>query len=157
MGTAETVAAALEELRLAEARLERRREALSEASAIERSVLRRVFELDDVDAPPTPSELAEHVGLSRPAMSVLLKRMDAGGLVRLRQHPDDGRSKIVLPRSRNDHLAGDDALTDDIRKVAAQLTKDEAAVVTRFLEELRGVVDRSTPVEREAVLTAGPA
>ncbi|MFC7431971.1 MULTISPECIES: MarR family winged helix-turn-helix transcriptional regulator [unclassified Agrococcus] len=147
-----TVAEALEELRLAEARLERRREALSEPGDIERSVLRHVFACADRDDPATPSELAVHVGLSRPAISTMLRRLEHEGLVALRPHPGDGRSKIVLPVSRNDHLDGDDALTDGIRAVAARLSHDEAQTVARFLDELREVVDRSTPVDRAAAL-----
>ncbi|MFM2475330.1 MarR family winged helix-turn-helix transcriptional regulator, partial [Burkholderia cenocepacia] len=144
-----TVAEALEELRLAEARLERRRESLAQPSAIERSVLRWVFERADEHDPATPSDLAEHVGLTRPAMSILLRRMESGGLVVLRPHPGDGRSKIVLPMSRNDHLDGDDALTDDIRAVASRLSSQQASLVVGFLEDLREVVDRTTPLPRD--------
>ncbi len=147
-----TVAQALEELRLAEARLERRRDARSQPGEIERAVLRHVFARADADDPATPSELAVHVGLSRPAISTMLRRLEHEGLVALRPHPEDGRSKIVLPVSRNDHLDGDDALTDDIREVAARLSHDQSRAVVGFLEELREVVDRSTPVDRAAAL-----
>lgn len=137
---------------MAEARLERRREALAQPSAIERAVLRRVFERADAQDPATPSDLAEHVGLTRPAMSILLRRMESTGLVVLRPHPGDGRSKIVLPLSRNDHLDGDDALTDDIRAVAARLSSHEADLVVDFLEGLREVIDRTTQLPRAEAL-----
>ena len=157
MSDASAVAAALEELRLAEARLERRRDAVHAPSALERSILRCIFDRADGGDPVTPSELAEHVGLTRPAMSILLRRMESGGLVVLRPHPADGRSKIVLPMSRNDHLDGDDALTDDIRAVASRLSTQQADLVVGFLEDLREVVDRTTPLPRDEALQERPA
>lgn len=139
------VAAALEELRLAEARLERRREVTASPSAIERSVLRYVFERADDDEAATPSEIAEHVGLTRPAVSLVLRQLEEQRLIRTEVHPRDGRSKRVLPVSRNDHLDGDDALTDRIRAAASTLDARDGEVVLGFLEQLREVIDRADP------------
>lgn len=138
------VAEAVERLRLAEARLERRRESSSEPSPIERAALRFVFERADHGDPTTPSELGEFIGLSRSAITALVGRFSAQGLVAVRPHPVDGRSKILLPSDRNDHLDGDDDLTDEIRTVADELSQRDADVVVGFLDRLCELVDLRT-------------
>lgn len=139
------VAAALEELRLAEARLERRRDRANEPSARERSTLRYVFERADASDLATPSEIAEHIGMSRPATSLMLTRLVDQRLVALRPDAGDGRSKRVVPLSRNDHLGGDDDVTDRIRSAASELDERDARVIVDFLEHLRELIDRSGP------------
>ena len=138
-----SVAYAIEELRLAEMRLDRRRETASKPSATERAVLRHTFERSDAGDPATPSDLADYVGLSRSAISIMLRRLERQGLVRTLRHPGDGRRRVVMPVSRNDHLGGDNLLTDRIREVTRRLTDEQAAFVTDLLEELREVVDRT--------------
>lgn len=143
MDDSASVAYALEDLRLAESRLERRREAISAPSATERAALRFVFERYDGGEPACPSELADHLGVSRSAISLLVRRLTSEGMLRIEQHVKDGRKRILVPVSRNDHLDGDDALTDRMRAVASRLTGEEARVVAAFLEELREVIDRT--------------
>lgn len=143
MDDSASVAYALEDLRLAESRLERRREAISAPSATDRAALRFAFERYDGGDAASPSDLADHLGLSRSAVSLMLRRLVEAGTLRLELHPHDGRKRMLVPVSRNDHLDGDDALTDRMRAVASRLSGDEARVVTAFLEELREVIDRT--------------
>lgn len=138
------VAWALEELRLAEARLDRRRQGRTPTSR-ERAAARFVFERADVDDPATPSELADHLGISQSTASELIARLVDDGIVATRPHPDDGRSKVLSPVNRNDHVEGEDALTDEIRVAVGRLTDDQAVAVRDFLEHLRELVDRAEP------------
>lgn len=145
MTTLPPVAAALEELRLAESRLERRRDLANSPSSTERSALRYVFDRADAGELATPSEIAEHIGMSRAGITLMLTRLINQRLVALRPNPGDRRSKQVIPLSRNDHLDGDDALTDSIRAAALALTEHESEIITDFLEHLREMIDRSGP------------
>lgn len=138
------VAEAIERLRLAEARLERRRESSTQPSPLERAGLRFVFERADADDPATPSELAHFLGISRSSATGLIERFAEEGLLTVQPHPDDGRSKVLMPTDRNDHLDGDDDLTDEIRRVAHDLSDDDADVVTGFIERLCELVDHRT-------------
>lgn len=138
------VAEAVERLRLAEARLERRRESWRQPSPLERAGLRFVFERADVDDPATPSKLAEFLGISRSGATAFVERFVDEGLVTAQPHPVDGRSKVLLPTDRNDHLDGDDDLTDEIRRVAHLLGDADADVVTAFLDRLCELVDHRT-------------
>ena len=138
------VAWALEELRLAEARLDRRRQGRAPTSR-ERAATRYVFERDDAGDPATPSELAEHLGISQSTASELIAKLVDDGIVATRQHPRDGRSKVLSPVNRNDHIEGDDALTDEIREAVAHLDDAQARGVREFLEHLRELVDRAQP------------
>lgn len=138
------VAWALEELRLAEARLDRRRQGRAPTSR-DRAATRWIFERDDLGDPATPSELAEHLGISPSTASELIARLVGDGIIATRQHPHDRRSKVLSPMNRNDHLEGDDALTDEIRTAVARLTDDQAVGVRDFLDHLRELVDRAEP------------
>ncbi|WP_157674708.1 MarR family winged helix-turn-helix transcriptional regulator [Agrococcus jejuensis] len=135
---------ALEELRLAEARLDRRRQGRAPTSR-ERAATRWIFERDDAGDPATPSELAEHLGISQSTASELIAKLVDDGIVATRQHPRDGRSKVLSPMNRNDHIEGDDALTDEIRIAVAHLTDEQAIAVRDFLDHLRELVDRAEP------------
>ena len=138
------VAWALEELRLAEARLDRRRQGRAPSSR-ERAATRYVFERDDAGDPVTPRELADHLGISASTASELIGRLVDDGILATRQHPHDGRSKVLSPMNRNDHIEGDDALTDEIRVAVAHLSDEQAQGVRDFLEHLRELVDRAEP------------
>lgn len=136
------VAQSLEELRLAEARLERRRHAWLEPGFRERVAARFVFERADAGDPATPAELAAHMGVSRATVTGLIRRLVVGGIVTTRVHATDGRSKLLHPVDRNDHVDGDDPVTDSIREIATGLSDRDAVVVRDFLERLRETVDR---------------
>ena len=136
------VAWALEELRLAESRLDRRRQGHA-PTARDRAATRYVFERDDDGDPATPGELAEHLGISQSTASELIARLVEDGVIATRPHPSDRRSKVLSPVNRNDHVEGEDALTDEIRVAVSRLTDDQALAVREFLEHLRELVDRA--------------
>lgn len=138
------VAWALEELRLAESRLDRRRQGRTPSSR-DRAAARYVLERADDDDPATPRQLAEHLGISQSTASELVARLVAEGVVATHEHPTDGRSKVLMPVSRNDHIDGEDALTDEIRTAVGRLSDDQAQGVRDFLEHLRELVDRAAP------------
>lgn len=47
------------------------------------------------DGQSSPSKLAEYLGITRPALSRLLRRLEAQGYVQLRVASDDGRARHV--------------------------------------------------------------
>jgi len=57
-----------------------------------------------------PSDIARNLGISRQAVSAMLREMAAEGLVRLDPDPDDGRAIIVRFSERSENLHAD-ALT----------------------------------------------
>ena len=130
-----------ERLRLAEAGLSRRRQADCGPSENARAAMRFVFDRSDAGRAPTPSEIAAHLGISAAAVTAILDKLHAGGLVAIRPNPEDGRSKLVEPFDRTadaDHI---DPLTTRIRDLAAGLTDREAERMALFLEQLVAAVD----------------
>ncbi len=130
-----------ERLRLAEAGLSRRRQADCGPSENARAAMRFVFDRSDAGRAPTPSEIAAHLGISAAAVTAILDKLHAGGLVAIRPNPEDGRSKLVEPFDRTadaDHI---DPLTARIRDLAEGLTDREAERMSRFLEQLVDAVD----------------
>ncbi|GAA2171174.1 hypothetical protein GCM10009846_04120 [Agrococcus versicolor] len=137
------VAQSLEELRLAEARLERRHQRQSTLAPRDRAAVRYIFERADDGDPASPKELADHLGISQSAVTALATRLVADGIIVTRVHTSDGRRKLLVPMNRNDHIDGQDPLTDSIRRAVAELSDHEAEIVRDFLENLRDIVDRA--------------
>ena len=134
---------ALEGLRLAEARLARRVHRDSVTSPRDRAALRYVLHRCDHDDPATPSEIAEHLGVSPAAVSAVIERLVQGGAVTTESRLEDRRSKHVRLRDRSELDDGVDPVTDAIRGVLAQFTPEQAEVIRDCLVQLRGAIDRA--------------
>ncbi|MDY0911113.1 MarR family winged helix-turn-helix transcriptional regulator [Microbacterium sp. CFBP9034] len=136
-----TAALAVERLRLAEARLARRRQTQCGPSETARAAMRYILERADDGSPATPTEIAEHLGLATASMTGILHRLRGGGLITFQRNPDDGRSKRVVPVDRSADIDEIDPLTARIREFAGGLTEREADHVARFLEAVTEAVD----------------
>lgn len=133
------VADVLEQLRLAEARLARRRQHESGLTETDRAAMRFLLESVDTDE-VTPTMVANAVHLSPAAGTALIDRLVARGMVHVEPHPRDRRKKLVRPFDRTadpDHL---DPLTTQLRDLAARLPAQEARVIAAFLEKVRAAV-----------------
>ncbi|MDZ8171983.1 MarR family transcriptional regulator [Microbacterium xanthum] len=135
------VARSIERLRLAENRLARRRQNACGPSENARAATRFIFDMSDQGILVTPTEVAEHLEISTPSVTGILNRLRAGGLITFLPHPDDGRSKYVVPLDRDDDLDGIDPLTAQIRGLADTLSADQAAAVTAFIDLVTDAVD----------------
>lgn len=132
---------AVEEVRLAESRLSRRRQAACGPGHSEREAMRFIAERADAGRPATPTELAQHLGLTTPSVSAIVRRLQDGGLISTRQHADDRRSKLLEPASRSSPESAD-PLAPAIRAAAARLDPAEAQRMADFLAHVRDLVDQ---------------
>jgi DNA-binding MarR family transcriptional regulator len=57
------------------------------------------------NGPLTPKQLAQTLWLSAPALTAVLDRLQARGLLQRRPHPEDGRSQQVLPTEAGSALS----------------------------------------------------
>ena len=88
----------------------------------------------------TPSVLAEHAGVSRATMSVMLQRMVRDGLVRFLSNGEDGRSKQFALTDKGKALM-DNVLPEHylrITKVMGRLTEAEQEELIGLLKKLAG-------------------
>jgi DNA-binding MarR family transcriptional regulator len=133
------VAGVLERLRLAEARLARRREQQTGMNETDRAAMRYLLErVDSEDV--TPSMIVKALHLSPASGTALIDRLVARGLVVVEAHANDRRKKIIRPFDRNidpDHL---DPLTMQLRSLASELPPDDARVVASFLEDVLALI-----------------
>lgn len=132
-------ASAVEELRLADAQLRRRRQASSGPREIDRRAFRLIDEAHDDGRPLTAKELARSLEISTASTTILLDRLTEAGLVMRRPHPTDRRAITIHPTGRPLDLG--DELSRRIAEVANELDPEEAAVVARFLRRVTGVLD----------------
>jgi DNA-binding MarR family transcriptional regulator len=139
----QTLAArAVERLRLSEARLSRRRQTDCGPSENARAAMRFILERADDDEGVTPTEIAQHLGVSTASVTGMLDRLHSGGLIAFAVNPRDRRSKLVMPFDRSTDLEDVDPLTARIRAFAEELTPDAAAQVSAFLDLVTAAVDR---------------
>ncbi|GAA1851514.1 MarR family winged helix-turn-helix transcriptional regulator [Microbacterium koreense] len=138
----DAAAHAVERLRVAEARLARRRQSACGPSETARAAMRFVYDCADEGRRVTPTQVAEHVGVSTASMAGILQRLKSGGLVTFVGNPDDGRSKFVVPTDRSADLEDIDPLSAHIRSMADTLSAEKAAVLQRFLDQVTAAVER---------------
>ena len=89
---ATTAARAVERLRLAEARLARRRQTDCGPSENARAAMRLILERADAGLSVTPTEIAQSLAVSTASVTGMLDRLHAGGLITLAANPADRRS-----------------------------------------------------------------
>jgi DNA-binding MarR family transcriptional regulator len=135
-------ARAVERLRLSEARLARRRQTDCGPSENARAAMRFILDKADEGDGVTPTEIAQHLGVSTASVTGMLDRLRSGGLIAFEANPHDRRSKLVMPFDRSTDLEDVDPLTARIRDYAAQLDPETAATVARFLTFVGDAVDR---------------
>ncbi|MDF2664175.1 MAG: transcriptional regulator [Microbacterium sp.] len=134
-------ARAVERLRLAEARLARRRQTDCGPSENARAAMRLILERADEGLTVTPTEIAQALGVSTASVTGMLDRLHAGGLIGFIANPDDRRSKFVIPFDRSTDADAIDPVTARIREYALSLPADAAGHIATFLDQVREVVD----------------
>jgi DNA-binding MarR family transcriptional regulator len=90
----------------------------------------------------TPTEIAQHLGVSTASVTGILDRLHSGGLIAFMNNPADRRSKLVVPFDRSTDLEDVDPLTAQIRAAAEDLSPAAATQVAQFLTLVREAVDR---------------
>jgi DNA-binding GntR family transcriptional regulator len=138
---ATTAARAVERLRLAEARLARRRQSDCGPSENARSAMRLILERADAGTSITPTEIAQSLAISTASVTGMLDRLHAGGLIGFVANPSDRRSKYVVPFDRDADADTIDPVTARIRAFALELPEGTADQVAAFLDRVREVVD----------------
>jgi DNA-binding MarR family transcriptional regulator len=91
----------------------------------------------------TPLELARAFQVPKTSMTHSLAVLERQGFIRLAPNPADGRSKctFITAEGRAFRLAAIDALTPDIRALAARFPASRLAGVLPTLTELRRIMD----------------
>lgn len=103
--------------------------------------------------PATPGRIGAALGLSAPATSALLDRLERAGHVTRTPHPDDRRSVVVTVTEHAMTVGGAmfRSLADHLAPVVASRTPEELALIAAFLEE----VGTATAAARTEVRSAG--
>jgi DNA-binding MarR family transcriptional regulator len=110
-----------------------------EVTAAEWPVLRDLFDREEQAS--TQGELAKRLGLSRGAISKLVARLVAKGLIEIYEDETDGRSQVVVLSPNGHDLVPDLAATAD-RSEARFFGHLKPADRARLLEILREIAER---------------
>ena len=100
------------------------------------------------EGPLGPAEIAARLGMTTPAVTALVDRLERAGHVARRPHPTDRRRLAVVPTPQAEAAAyaAIAEMIEGMAEVGAGLTPAERAVVARYLEGatavLRGFPDR---------------
>jgi DNA-binding MarR family transcriptional regulator len=136
---------AVERLRLAEARLGRQRAGDAGLNDADRAAIRYLVEQGDSGVPVTPSLLAARLHMSPSAVTALVDRLVAKGMVSLQPHPTDRRSKVVVAFDRTIDPDQIDPLTQRLRTLSARLSPRDADLIAEFLEDVTEAVTAQHP------------
>jgi DNA-binding MarR family transcriptional regulator len=99
------------------------------------------------DGPLSPGELARRLGLTAPAMSLLVDRLAAAGHVHRQAHPSDRRSVHVVPDAASVARALGDLvpMVRAIDEVGSKLEPRDRAAVVGYLAEVTRAYRESLP------------
>lgn len=137
------VAALLESVRRADARIGRRRRHAAGLSETDRAAMRFLVETGRTTEVTTTMIVAA-LNLAAASGTALVDRLLARGLVVVALSSQDRRKKII--RLVDDSVNPDDLdpLTTTLRAIAARLTLGDAHVVAGFLEEVLATLTHAT-------------
>jgi DNA-binding MarR family transcriptional regulator len=128
------LARSVDELRRVDAQLTRRLVAQRQPNETDRAALRYISAAP-ADRPVTPGALASHLGVSTAAVTSVIRRLADRGMVVVAPHPDDARSKIVRPSTREVQPPVDD-ISRRIERLESEFSPEQVDVISRFLRRL---------------------
>jgi len=119
--------------------LENRVEATLETVGLSMAKFSVVSELVSVDEPLSLSELANRLSCVRSNMTQLIDRLEADGLVRRVDCPNDRRAvkASITAEGRNRQAAGAEAIARLHEEFAASVVEDDRAALERLLTVLK--------------------
>ena len=100
--------------------------------------VKELFVLAEIDEHPFPAELAMRLSMPKPTVTVNLKRLEAGGLVRREIDPGDLRRHklLVTAAGRKTMTRGLALLSDAFGARLARLTAAEQSQLKALLEKM---------------------
>lgn len=122
------------ELRRVDAQLTRRLVAQRQPNETDRAALRYISAAP-AEQPVTPGALAAHLGVSTAAVTSVIRRLADRDMIVVAPHPDDARSKILRPSSRDASSPADD-ISRRIERLESEFSPDQVEVIARFLRRL---------------------
>lgn len=104
-----------------------------------RHVIRAVdASADEEMAGVTPRELADHLGITTAAVTVLVARLVSSGHLERRPHPTDRRSVFLVPteRARDEMTKHLSEMHERMRDIASSVPEHARSAVVDFLQAL---------------------
>lgn len=97
--------------------------------------------------PTTPTQIAQHLGISTAAMTLVLNRLEAARHITRGPHPSDRRKLMISATDSSSGRAHDyvTPLIEDVEVLIESLTDTDRAVIESFLDRLIGIYDHATP------------
>lgn len=94
------------------------------------------------EGPLGPAEIAARLGMTTPAVTALVDRLERAGHVERRPHPTDRRRLAVVPTPQAEAAAyaAIAEMIEGMAEVGARLTPAERAVVARYLDDATAVL-----------------
>jgi DNA-binding MarR family transcriptional regulator len=132
------VMGALGELREAEQKLSRASRRYMQLNETDMRALHYLIVCANRHAIATPGGIAQHLAISTASTTKLLDRLEKGGHIVRSPHPTDRRALAITITEETRHAAMQTVGRQQAKRfyAAARLTRDERAVVIRFLEDM---------------------
>lgn len=129
---------ALGELREAELRLSRASRRYMQLNDTDMRALHYLIVSANRHSIATPGAIAQHLAISTASTTKLLDRLEKGGHIVRSPHPTDRRALAITITDETRHAAMQTVGRQQAKRfyAAARLTRDERAVVIRFLEDM---------------------
>ena len=98
---------------------------------------------DEAGAPLSPGQLGSELGLSSPATTALIDRLERAGHLTRERHPSDRRKVVLRTRDQGVRIALEFFLPlgQALHRVMDEFDEEELRIVRRFLEDVGAAVE----------------
>lgn len=132
-------------LRVAQTLLQNRARARMGLRASDFQTLQFIAASEAVDLPARPKQVAENLGVTGAAVSMIIGRLEGRDLVRRERDPDDGRGKVLFltPGARQELAASYGDLPEAVQALLDAVPDDVARRIVDLASSVQQVVDQT--------------
>lgn len=116
-------------------------------AGIELSIVQFVSRSESGDRPVRVKDLSSHLGITGPAVTNAVDRLERAGHLRRRPNPDDGRSRLIelTDDSRTKYHAAMDSTNEHLHDLMASFSDRDKARFVRIIDRVIDALDGGAP------------
>lgn len=116
-------------------------------AGIDLSVLQFVSRAESGERPVRVKDLASHLGITGPAVTTAVDRLERAGHLVRRPNPDDGRSRLIelTDTSRAQYAAAMDSTNEHLHELMSSFSDRDKARFVRIVDRVITALDGGAP------------
>jgi len=116
-------------------------------SGVDLTVVQFVSRAESAGRPVRVKDLSSHLGITGPAVTTAVDRLERSGHLQRRPNPEDGRSRLIelTDTSRARYAAAMDSTNEHLHELMASFSDRDRAKFVRIIERVITALDGGAP------------